>query len=467
MGRDVMDGDLTGRDHVVGTSPARRCRSVGIAVALVAAVTISQASSASAQVTRQGRSVTVVSRPQPGPPLDPVERGWIGVAVDVTVREGDRGPGNLQVRVVRTVDGGPAARVGIVPGDLIRAIDGELLTIDRWQRFTQNLRRGVDLRLTLDRAGRSREVRLTTAPRPSLAPVPLRLTAHLDSVRTSFQAQLESGSHVWGSPDYVSLLIAGNSVEELSTRILDQVRQNAGSYGFRPETIIDILAPPGPTENRYSVVWDTDAVLPFDYLMLQSPEADSVKTAMIHMRGELSQVTEATRAREQEIREIAEVTARQLGDNDAELLRLRSDNERVHRDLERLALRLAEIGSDERDSRMRAGPSGPALPVLTRPVTARVAGRSMIGGAQFNELNPQLGAYFGTDRGVLVIQVLSGTPSDEAGLVPGDVVTHVGGTEIDSVESFRRALNRVFAGRRRAELVVLRRGERVTATLSR
>ncbi len=455
--------DGTGRDRAVSPSPAHRCRIVGIVMALVAAVTVSHVSSGSAQVTPPGRSVTVVSAPRP----DPVERGWIGVNVDVRVREGGREPGNLQVRVVYTVDGGPAARVGIVPGDLIRAIDGELLTIDRWQNFTQNLRRGVDLRLTLDRAGRSREVRLTTATRPSLAPVPIGLTAHLDSVRTSFKAQLESGKSVWGSRDYVSLLIAGTSVEELSTRILDQVRQNASSYGFRLPTTIDIIAPPGPPGNGYSVVWDTDSALPFDYLMLQSPEADSVKTAMIYMRGELSQVTEATRAREQEIRELVEVTARQLGDNDAELLRLRSDNERVHRDLERLAVRLAEIGSNERETRRQATEFGAELAMRIRPVTAHVVGRNFVGGAQFNDLNPQLGTYFGTDRGVLVIQVLSGTPCDVAGLVPGDVVTHVGGTEIDSVESFRAVLNEVFAGRRRAELMLLRRGERVTATLSR
>ena len=74
---------------------------------------------------------------------------------------------------------------------------------------------------------------------------------------------------------------------------------------------------------------------------------------------------------------------------------------------------------------------------------------------------------FGTDQGVLVIQVLSGTPCDEAGLLPGDVVTHVGDTEIDNVEGFRTVLNRVFARRRQAELTLMRRGERVAATLSR
>jgi len=157
----------------------------------------------------------------------------------------------------------------------------------------------------------------------------------------------------------------------------------------------------------------------------------------------------------------------ELGDADAQLLRLRSDNEQVQEDLERLAVRLVEIGSNERETRMRAaGPTAESA-VQVRPVTAYVVGRNFVGGAQFNDLNPQLGTYFGTDRGVLVIQVLSGTPSDEAGLVPGDVVTHVGDTEIDSVEGFRRALNRVLARRRQAELTLVRRGERVTATLSR
>jgi serine protease Do len=104
---------------------------------------------------------------------------------------------------------------------------------------------------------------------------------------------------------------------------------------------------------------------------------------------------------------------------------------------------------------------------LTHETLARVAGHNFVCGAQFSDLNPQLGAYFSTERGVLVIQVLSGTPCEEAGLVPGDVVTHVDDTAIESVESFRAALNRVFAGARRADLTLVRRGERVTVTLSR
>ncbi len=431
--------------------------------ALVTALIALCVSSGYAQILPPGWDVPVASVR----PLDPAERGWIGVGVETTVTEAARGPATLEVRVVRTVDGGPAVLVGVVPGDVIRAIDGDPITIERWQRFTQNLRPGVDLRLALDRAGRRREVRLTTAPRPSLSPVPMGLTAYLDSVRTSFRTRLESGRGVWASRDYVTRLIAGDSVEEASRRILDRTRQNVVSYGVRPESNTDILTPSGQGGNRYSVVWNTEAALPFEYLMLQSPEADSVKTVIIRLRGALTEVTEATRVREQEIRAIVERTARRLDDSDVQLLRLRLDNERVQEDLERLAVRLAEIGSNEREARIRVAGIGSEIVARIRPVTARVAGRNFIGGAQFNDLNPQLGEYFGTDHGVLVIQVMSGTPCDEAGLVPGDVVTHVGDTEIDSVEGFRAVLNRVFARRRQAELTLVRRGEQVAATLAR
>jgi hypothetical protein len=267
------------------TRSGRKPRIVLIAAALVAVVTVPWASSGFAQVAQSLQNTRVVlRRPRP----DPVERGWIGVSVDVTIKKNDRGPANLEVNVLHTVDGGPAARVGVLPGDLIRAIDGELLTIDRWQNFTQSLRREVDLRLTLDRAGRTREVRMPTGRRPSLAPVPMGLTDHLDSVRTSVRTQLESGRGLWASRDYVTLLITSDSIEEASARILRQTRPNTAGYGFRPRTIVDMFAPLGQAKNRYSVVWNTNGTLPFEYLMLQSPEADSVKTALIHLRGALS-----------------------------------------------------------------------------------------------------------------------------------------------------------------------------------
>ena len=430
---------------------------------LLAACLAFSALGGDAQNLRPGRNVSLTAMPVPAP----IERGWIGIGVDLDLAEAQVAPGNLVVRVVRTVDGGPASAAGVVPGDIIRAINDEPVTMASWQDFTRNLRRGVDLTLRLDGAGRGRLVRLTTTSRPSLVPAPSGLTAHLDSVRRSFETQLRSKSAVWASRDYVTLLMEGEPIEDASARILDQARQNSVNYGLRPAARADFVAPSTPNGDRYTMLSNTDVALPFEYLMLRSPEADSVKTAIIHLRGELNEVAEATRVRERELRAIVELRARDLGDGDAQLIRLRSDNERVHDDLEQLAFRLAEIGSNERDSRMEARGIGASLTVHLRPVTAGVAGRNFVGGAQFNDLNPELGVYFGTERGVLVIQVLRGTPCDNAGLVPGDVVTHVGETAVDSVERFRSALNGVFAGERSAELTLMRKGERVSATLSR
>ena len=421
-------------------SVGSRLRNVAHVTALVVALLALYATNGYAQVTRPPGPQSPGPSPVASVPLlPPVERGWMGIGVDVVALERGRGPANVIIRIVRTVDGAPAAAAGVVLGDVIRAIDGEPLTIERWQEFTQNLRPGVDLRLGLDRAGRGREVRLTTATRPSLPPVPVGLNTHLDTVRRSFRIQLDSSRGMWARQDYVPLLMAADSIEEASSRILDLARQSAVTYGFPSATVADLLAPSRQGGDRYSVVWNTNAALPLEYLVLQSPEAASVKADIIRLRGTLTQVTEDMRAREQEITE----------------------------DLQQLAVRLAEIGSNERETRSRAVGFEAGLSVRVPPVTAHIVGQDFVGGAQFNDLNPQLGSYFGTDQGVLVIQVLSGTPCDEAGLVPGDVVTHVGGTEIDSVEEFRTVLNRVFARRRQAELTLVRRGERVVATLSR
>ena len=116
---------------------------------------------------------------------------------------------------------------------------------------------------------------------------------------------------------------------------------------------------------------------------------------------------------------------------------------------------------------MRAAGDASATVQWSRPVTAHLVGRNFVGGAQFSDMNPELATYFGTDRGVLVIQVLSGTPASEAGLIPGDVVTGVGGSDIEDLRSFRDRLNQVYSLQRRAVLSLIRRRDQLFVTLSR
>jgi len=58
-------------------------------------------------------------------------------------------------------------------------------------------------------------------------------------------------------------------------------------------------------------------------------------------------------------------------------------------------------------------------------------------GVEFQELNPELGAYFSTDRGVLVLEV---DEDSTLGLRPGDVVLSVGDREVEGIRDVLRIL---------------------------
>ena len=508
VGRLVTPAREHGRASRIG---AALCRGSLRVFAVAATLAVLSASSGSGQE----RPIEPVRRAQQvNQRVNQAERGWIGFSVRATFTERIDGPSEARVRVLRTVDRGPASLAGIVPGDVIHSIDGERLTRERWRSFTDDLRPRVRVRFGIDRGRASREVLLTTEARPNLPPVPQGLTAHLDSVRTSFRTQLESARSVWSTRDYVTLLIAGDSVEQTSIRILNQARANAVRYRFgmrsgNVERDIRLVPAPGGTPmvsgfslatgpggrmiwvmagdsvedwslpradfvgssvqpgSRYSAVRSTASALPLEYLLLTSVKADSVKSAIVQLREQLSEVHEATRLREIEIVEVVRRPRQGSDRADRELAQLRSDDVRVSEELARLATRLAEIGSVERESRMRRAGGAQETVQWSRPVTAHLIGRNFVGGAQFSDLNPELAAYFGTDRGVLVIQVLSGTPSSEAGLMPGDVVTGVGGSDIEDLRSFRNLLNQVYSRQRGAVLSVIRRREQVFITLSR
>jgi C-terminal processing protease CtpA/Prc len=72
-----------------------------------------------------------------------------------------------------------------------------------------------------------------------------------------------------------------------------------------------------------------------------------------------------------------------------------------------------------------------------RPLSYIIAGQSFVAGAQLQTLNPDLASYFQVDHGVLVTEVLEGTPAEEAGLLSGDVITQVGGERVSSLNDLR------------------------------
>jgi serine protease Do len=113
---------------------------------------------------------------------------------------------------------------------------------------------------------------------------------------------------------------------------------------------------------------------------------------------------------------------------------------------------------------------GPTPVVLTTPgggwTTPWTVGQDRVAGARLAALNAGLAQYFGTERGLLVIEVAPGTPAEAARLLPGDVLLQVGGVMVTELEALRRA---IAAARpdRALPVVVIRRGRQVQVSLPR
>lgn len=93
-----------------------------------------------------------------------------------------------------------------------------------------------------------------------------------------------------------------------------------------------------------------------------------------------------------------------------------------------------------------------------RPMNYVMAGQSFVAGAQLQPLNEDLASYFQVDEGVLVMEVLEGTPASQAGLLAGDVIIRVGGEQVSSLKDLRFGVGYL---ERPLRLQVIRKGEPV------
>lgn len=96
------------------------------------------------------------------------------------------------------------------------------------------------------------------------------------------------------------------------------------------------------------------------------------------------------------------------------------------------------------------------------PFSIEIGSRALAG-AEFTQLNPGLGRYFGTEEGLLTLRVAPGTPAARAGLEAGDVVVRAGDSQVKTLRDLRRAVG--DARGQTAKLEVLRQGKRREVTL--
>lgn len=127
--------------------------------------------------------------------------------------------------------------------------------------------------------------------------------------------------------------------------------------------------------------------------------------------------------------------------------------------------RLAERLAGELDS--SSPPAPPRAPEAERPglpPSPEELGMpgNRIAGAELQPLNPQLAEFFGdAERGLVVLQVLSGTPASRLGLRPGDVIVEAAGRPLTGLVGLRHALMERAA----VEIRWVRRGQTMVDTL--
>ena len=107
--------------------------------------------------------------------------------------------------------------------------------------------------------------------------------------------------------------------------------------------------------------------------------------------------------------------------------------------------------------RRRPAPRTPrAEPVILPPLVS--GARSALAGAEVQAIDAQLGEYFGTSRGIIVLHVAAGTPAHRAGIRGGDVIVRIGDDQVSRPADLQRALARSTT--RVLDIEVLRRKER-------
>ena len=98
-----------------------------------------------------------------------------------------------------------------------------------------------------------------------------------------------------------------------------------------------------------------------------------------------------------------------------------------------------------------------------RAATLLALRKSAVSGAEFEQLNPALGQYFGgVSEGVFVLRVGAESPAAIAGLEPGDIVESVNGERIATIPALR---DRVAEATGTITLQVIRKGRPATVTL--
>lgn len=394
-------------------------------------------------------------------------RGWIGITFNFTMaRVGDEE--RTVVVIEDVVPGSPAEAAGIQVGDTLTHLDGQPIS-QRVFSSLGTLEVGDLVRMTIRRDRGPVEILVEAgSQRPRgwvIAPHSGEMVVHLDSIRGAILENLDSLklSIARVGPDSTGRL----SISILKAPPAQRERGESQDFFFQ-------FSPPDSANPWADFLVQRHMPVPFGALVTGTEEADSLKKELQRIRKALTEVRRAELRRLRELQAGVQRPAEELATGDERILELRAREEalireqtRATRTLQRLSEELmvrqmarlqeeqAEAIARIRESRVRSEEGGAARgqaewrtvdPAvleeyeIRRPTSHVIVGQSFVAGAQLTPLNPSLAEYFQAEEGVLVTEVLEGTPADEAGMKAGDVIVRVGTESVASLEDLRFAV---------------------------
>jgi predicted metalloprotease with PDZ domain len=334
--------------------------------------------------------------------------GWIGISYEA--RAGRDGATRVVITDVRR--GSPAEAAGIRPGDRLVSIE-DLESTDALMNVSRrlDLRAGQVVDMTVQREGRELDLRLRAAERPGeiYSDAAISRSFRTDSMVESMFRAMDSLR--------VRIIESNVETDRDAERVVRRVVQTSPA-----------------TRARLVSIDEPDAVIaPFEFFVFRGEQHDSLVREMDLINARMEQLREREQARR------------------ADLTRAGQRAQSLDRELEELRRQSADLRTSMAEAaRASAGweyllpptpepAAAPAAPSAEtfRPLTPYLLGSNRVAGAQVIDVQPELGAYFGVERGVLVVEVSPGTPAAIAGMRPGDVITRLDRFSVTTVDELR------------------------------
>ena len=333
----------------------------------------------------------------------PPETGWIGIRFDISW---PGAPGATEERFAILVTdiyrGGPAYVGGLHPGDRLIELNGDRLeTYDGWMRALASVAPGETLRMKLLRDGTEQDVTVVAGQRPQSVQPALSLDLYFSTgarlARNTDSLIQAVGEAAWGGLDEPPSIPWATEVVVRGAGGMDSVAWQV-TFGA-----------------TIAIEWAdaSERLLAFERMVQDN--AQKYQEAMQQLR-----------ATEEEMRL-----------------------------LEETFVPPAAGGGGPDTTRVDVAYTRQPQLLLTPNI---VGSAVVLGGALVRDLSADLESYFGVGAGVLITDVVPGSPAERSGLRPGDVIVSVGDEEVTTVMELRVDLADVTMP---VELTVIRQRNRV------